>query len=109
MLFVPGVKTCLDQLVPAPPPVAVAGRGRCSLQDALTAGLAEVVAKTPELGATVDDLIDRLPDTVAWITWTEIAEVTRRQAALFGTAPDGLAGTVRRLTAAVTQAIEWHN
>jgi hypothetical protein len=92
-----------------PPPVAVAGRGRLSLEAAITADVADVLAKTPEVDASVDDLIDQLPETIAWITWTEIAEVTRRQEELFRTAPDGLAGTVRRLTSAVTQAIEWHS
>lgn len=92
----------------APPPVAVAGRGRLPLQEALTAGLADVLANTPEVDTTVDDLIHQLPEIVAWITWAEIAEVTRRQGELFRAAPHGLAGTVRRLTAAVTEAIEWH-
>jgi hypothetical protein len=92
-----------------PPPVAVAGRGRLSLEAAIDAGVADILAKTPDVDASVDDLIDRIPETIAWITWAEIAEVTHRQGQLFRAAPDGLAGTVHRLTSAVTRAIEWHS
>jgi len=80
-----------------------------SLHDALTLNLAAVLAKTPEVNATVHDLVGRLPDLVAWITWAEIAEVTRRQRVLFHDAPHGLQGTVQRLTDGVTKAIEWHS
>lgn len=92
-----------------PPPVSVTRRGRLPLRDALVVDLGEVLAKTPEIESTVGELIDRLPEIVAWITWAEIAQITRRQAELFHSAPDGLAGTVMRLTEAVTHAIEWHS
>ena len=52
-----------------PPPVPVAGLGRLSLHDALTLDLPAVLAKTPEVNATMHDLVERLPDIVAWITW----------------------------------------
>jgi len=91
-----------------PPPVPVAGLGRLSLHDALTLDLPAVLAKTPEVNATMHDLVERLPDIVAWITWAEIAELTRRQRGLFHDALYGLRGTVQRLTDEVTRAIEWH-
>ena len=72
-----------------PPPVAVAGRGRLSLEEAIAGDVADVLAKAPEVAASVDVLIDRLPETIAWITWAKIAEVTRRQGELFRQAPDG--------------------
>lgn len=93
----------------SPPPVAVAGRGRLSLEGAIAAGLADVLTVTPEVYVSPEALLDRLPTTIAWITWREIADVTLRQAELFRGAPDGLAGTVRRLTSAVTDAIDWHS
>ena len=92
-----------------PPPVAVAGRGRLPLHDALLADLGDVLARTPEVDWTVQTLAERLPEIVAWTTWDEIATLIRRQAELFRSAPDGLAGTVKRLNAAVTQTIEWHS
>lgn len=91
------------------PPVAVAGRGRLSLEAAIAAGLADVLAVTPEVDVSLDALMDRLPETMAWITWGEIADVTRRKAELFREAPNGLAGTVSRLAPAVTDAINWHS
>ena len=96
-------------LLGSPPPVAVAGRGRLSLQAAVAVSLADVLAVTPEVDLGPDALMDRLPETMAWITWAEIADVTRRQAELFRAAPNGLAGTVRRLASAVTDAIDWHS
>ena len=89
--------------------MAVAGRGRLSLEAAIAAGLADVLAVTPEVDVSLDALMDRLPETMAWITWGEIADVTRRQAELFREAPNGLAGTVSRLASAVTDAINWHS
>ena len=67
-----------------------------------------MLAKAPEVKATMHDSVERLPDIVAWITWAEIAEVTRRQRGLFHDAPHGLGGTVQRLTDEVARAIEWH-
>lgn len=96
-------------LLGGPPPVAVAGRGRLSLEAAIAAGLADVLAVTPEVDVSLDALMDRLPETMAWITWGEIADVTRRQAKLFREAPNGLAGTVSRLASAITDAINWHS
>lgn len=96
-------------LLGSPPPVAVAGRGRLSLQAAVAVSLADVLAVTPEDDLGLDALMDRLPETMAGITWAEIADVTRRQAELFRAAPNGLAGTVRRLASAVTDAIDWHS
>lgn len=92
-----------------PPPVVVKGRGRISLQDALTSDLTELLTRTPEVYVTPDELIARVQEVVAWITWAEVAQITNRQAQLFREAPDGLAGTVQRLSAAVTRAIEWHS
>ena len=64
---------------------------------------------TPEVDVSLDVLMDRLLETMAWITWGEIADVTRREAELFSEAPNGLAGTVLRLASAVTDAIDWHS
>jgi len=89
--------------------VTVAGRGRLSLEAAIALNLADVLAVTPEVDLSLEALMDRVPETVAWITWAEIADVTRRQAEVFRAAPNGLAGTVRRLASAVTDAIDWHN
>lgn len=91
-----------------PPPVAVAGSGRIPLEEALTAGLPELLSRVPEVEVDAAELTKRIPDLVAWTTWAEIADVIRRQAQLFHQAPNGLDGTVRRLSDAVTQAIQWH-
>lgn len=79
------------------------------MQAPIAASLADVLALTPEVDVSLDALMDRLPETLAWITWGEIANVTRRQAELFREAPNGLAGTVRRLASAVTDAIDWRS
>lgn len=96
-------------LLGSPPPVVVAGRGRLSIEAAIAESLAIVLAATPEVDLALDDLMGRLDATIAWITWAEVAHITSRQSELFRDAPIGLAGTVRRLASAVSDAINWHS
>ena len=48
-------------LLGSPPPVAVAGRGRLSLEAAIAGSLAHVLAVTPAVEVSLDALMDRLP------------------------------------------------
>ena len=91
-------------LLGSPPPVVVAGQGHLSIERAIAESLADVLAATPEVDLALDDLMGRLDATIAWITWAEVADITSRQAELFRETPNGLAGTVRRLASAVSDA-----
>lgn len=92
----------------APPPVTVRGSGRLDLEDAVTRHLETVYAKTDGVSASLDELIDRLPDVIAWITWEEIRETVVRKADQHQDLDSGMAGTLQRLCDAVTTAIDWH-
>lgn len=93
----------------SPPPVAVKGHGRLDPIDAVTSQLGAVLARTIGYEEDATSLVAQLPETLAWITWAEIREVIRRQAAHFPNATDGLAGTINRLAEAAITAIDWHS
>jgi hypothetical protein len=95
-------------LLGAAPPVRVKGLGWFDLSEAVATNLAGVVSRTPELAIAPDDLVGQIPEVVAWITWGEVRDIVTRQLGRYSQAPDGLAGTVRRLVASVVTAIEWH-
>ncbi len=92
-----------------PPPIAVKGHGRLDPIEAVTAQLDSVLGRTKDYEADAASLAAKLPDPLAWITWTEIREIVLRQAGGFVDLADGLAGTVDRLASAVVAAIDWHS
>lgn len=56
----------------------------------------------------LDEMTRRLPETLAWITWSEIQQTVACQAGRFANLDQELASTIRRLSASVTTAIDWH-
>jgi hypothetical protein len=94
-------------LLGTPPPVTVENRGRLELTEAVMSPI-PLLARMGEPADLLDELDARLPDVIAWITWYELRDIVLAQAVAFERAPNGLAGTVRRLSEAVTSAIAWH-
>ncbi len=93
----------------SPPPVAVEKiAGRVELEEAVIQRL-EHVMTAPESSWRSEDLVRRIPDTLAWTTWAEIQAVVMANRHRFSNAPDGLAATVTRLCDAATTAIHWHS
>lgn len=93
----------------SPPPVRLAGHaGRIALQEAVTLHLGTVYNRVDGVPLDLDEMTRRLPDTLAWITWSEIQQTVVRQAEKFADLDQELAGTIRRLSASVTAAIDWH-
>lgn len=76
--------------------------------EAVTTHLDDVLARTSGYSRSKASLVAQLPETLAWVTWAEIREIVVAQAVGFAHEPDGLAGTVDRLTSAVVTAIDWH-
>lgn len=95
-------------LLGTPPPVTVESKGRLELTEAVMSPMGPLLARIGEPADQVDELEARLPDVIAWITWHELRDIVLAQAVAFEGAPNGLAGTVRRLSEAVTSAIAWH-
>lgn len=56
-----------------------------------------------------EDLISRLPETLAWTTWGEIRDVLAANRLRFSSAPDGLGRSVSRLCDAAIAAVNWHS
>ncbi len=92
----------------SPPPVRVAKiPGRVNLEDAIKQRLDKVDAWS---GATLraEDLISRVPETLAWTTWSEIRDALAANRLRFSNAPEGLGSSVARLCDAAITAINWH-
>lgn len=87
----------------APPPIAVAGRGRLSIADELSQGLADIRAGYPQIAGA-----DGLDTSISWITWQQIAEVVAQSASDFANESPSVAAGVQRLAGALTQAVHRH-
>ena len=89
------------------PPVHVQGSGRLAPEDSIRQHLASVRERSEPDDSKLDALVERIPEVVAWVTWSEVKlAVERATAAFSGT--DSVSACVRRLASAVTQAIDWH-
>jgi len=96
-------------ITPSAPPVPVKGHGRLSIEDAISLYLEPVLARTTGLGPPPAELISRIPDSVAWITWTELRDAVATAELDLSALPTELAGTVRRLRDDLLTAIDWHS
>jgi hypothetical protein len=89
------------------PPVKVRGVSeRVEIATAISARLSSVAART-DLSLTDDELVERIPEVTAWITWSEIREVVVHGGRQLHVESE-LAGTLRRLCEATITAIDWH-
>ena len=92
----------------SPPPVHVLKiPGLVSLEDAITQRLDKVDAWF-ESELRPEDLVSRIPETLAWTTWGEIRDVLATNRVRFSSAPEGLGRSVSRLCDAAIAAINWH-
>jgi hypothetical protein len=96
-------------ITPNPPPVPVKGHGLLSIEAAISLYLEPVLARTTGLDAPAAKLISRIPDSVAWITWTELREAVATTEIDLSALPAEIAGTVRRLRDDLLTAIDWHS
>ena len=94
-------------VLPKPPPVSVAGHGSLSIREAiqLNFGTKSGAHATYE---QVARLTDTIASSTAWITWSEIQDVVRRQASAFPSGTQSIAGCVSRLAALVEHAVVFH-
>jgi hypothetical protein len=93
-----------------PPPVRVLGRGVLSLADAISVGLDDVLAvlQTEGHSLTRDDVLDRTPESLAWITWPMMRTALT---AAIDTVPEtdsSCVASVQRIARAAIRAIDWH-
>ncbi|MDX6279444.1 MAG: hypothetical protein QOH03_515 [Kribbellaceae bacterium] len=96
-------------ITPDPPPVPVKGHGRLPIEDAINLFLEPVLARTTGLDVPGAELASRIPESVAWITWTELRDAIATAEIDLSTLPNDIAGTVRRLRDDLLTAIDWHS
>lgn len=92
----------------SPPPVLVRRQGRLGVPEALLLHLPSVHARS---GSRLDlvELEHAVSERVSWITWAEISGLVERQAASMVDLEPSIAGTVRRLSTSLVDAIRWHS
>jgi hypothetical protein len=90
-----------------PPPVTVKNQGLRDIAEAVKEHLPTVIAKTGG-NERFDDLVDRIPDNVSWVTWAEINTVVTSQLSSMKIEDPSLRGTVERLSKALSSAIAVH-
>ena len=96
----------LAPLLSAPPPVRVQGRGRLSIRDAIVTALPQIFCP----GSDLTTWKARIDETVAWLTWAELAEQMRLAQQKFTSAdPSVDAGGINRITGSLLKSIEWHD
>jgi hypothetical protein len=95
-------------IIPTPPPVPVAHLGRLSVTDAIAARLDAVLGRTEASELTADDLRCRINDTVAWITWPQLADAVARARRDLHIDQPSIAASVTRLCDFIADAIDRH-
>jgi hypothetical protein len=103
-----GARPLLLLITPTAPPVPVKGHGRLPVEAAIGLYLEPVLARTSGLDTCLEDLLDRIPDTIAWITWNEVQAAVANAHIDTTALPVGVAGMVQRLRGDLVTAIEWH-
>ena len=101
-------RTPLILLLGAEPPVLVRGRGRMSLEQAISSELESVLLRANNEQLTMEGLVERIPDVFCWITWSELSAVIGSQAAGFSTTDPSVNASVQRLAKSICSSIAWH-
>jgi hypothetical protein len=103
-----GTRTPLILLLGAEPPVLVRGRGRMSLERAISSELESVLLRAKNEHLMLDQMIGRIPEVFCWITWPELSAVISSQAAGFATTDASVDSSVQRLAKSICSSIAWH-
>lgn len=103
-----GTRTPLILLLGARPPVLVRGRGRMSVEQAISSELESVLLRAKNEHLMMDLMVERIPEVFCWITWPELSAVVARQAAGLSSADPSVNASVRRLAKSVCSSIAWH-
>jgi len=91
------------------PPVRVGSVGYFTVPEAIELCLDSVLGRTLDHTLVLGDLRRAIPNSVAWITWHEIAHTIQRAAAAFDVPDPSTAATINRLSSDALRAIAWHS
>ena len=87
----------------SPPPLKVQGVGTVGIAEAVAHSTSPMEAREREM------LVAASRDSVAWITWDELAAAVRRAADLYACGDSSTVAAVRRSSDAIARAIAWHS
>lgn len=93
-----------------PPPIRVKTRGVLSLTEAISLSIDNVLAVLHAEGHTLarDEVLDRVPTSVAWITWSTLRDALGDAVDAFGTGDASIETSIGRIAGGAIRAIEWH-
>lgn len=103
-----GTRTPLILLLGVEPPVLVRGRGRMSLEQAVSSELEPVLLRANNEDLILERMVEQIPDVFCWITWTKLSAVIGRQTRCFSSEDPSIDASVRRLADSVCSSIAWH-
>ena len=88
-----------------PPPFSIPKLGKLTIKEAIEKGLPN------ELDAGIDasPFVERINESVGWLTWTEVKEIVSTQAKSFRCDCGSTERAVRRLSLQIVSSIEWHS
>jgi hypothetical protein len=92
-----------------PPPVKVRNQGPCSIEEAVSLCLDDAIANTPGFHLTAAEVISRITDTIAWTTWTNIAESVSAARPTINDWPTPAQDSADRAITQIQTAIRWHS
>lgn len=95
-------------VLPDAPPVAVRGRGRLSIRDAILEQLEPVHARAHD-APDLQGLVDRLDAACAWTTWADVDRILEEGRASLPPLPTTVEAAIGRTSGAGRRAIAWHS
>jgi hypothetical protein len=104
-----------DQRVPllllvlgAAPPVSIAGRGRMTIQDAISQQLPDVYSRAGPHPLPLTELFDRIAQVCAWTTWHELSDIVAEQQTRPMAANPSVAASTVRLATSNPNSVDRH-
>jgi hypothetical protein len=93
-----------------PPPIPVERYGALTLRDAVAVGVDQVLFRLRGAGhgLTSDEVLARLPDVVAWITWETVQSTLRAAARDFRHPDANVTAAARRTAGVAVRAVSSH-
>lgn len=91
------------------PPIAVQRHGKLTIEDAIELKLEESLKAAEEHPYSKEQLLDMIPESVIWTTWSDISQSIEESAATFMTSDQSLGGSIQRLANTAIESVKWHS
>jgi hypothetical protein len=110
LLVAPPRSPLLLLVLHSAPPIRVHAHGLLGLTDAVSASIDGVLSVLQAEGhaLTRDEVLDRAPTSMAWITWSTLQNALIESVDALGAGDASLTASVHRIAAGAIRAIDWH-